>query len=197
MDALSCIGQRPGAFRRGPWIMQQRWHNLLFAHWPVASAALRRAVPQEFALDTFGGQAWLGIVAFRLSGIKLRGLPHVGPLASFPEVNVRTYVTYNGRPGVYFMSLDADNPLAIALARPWFHLNYYNSHISFREEAGGVRFRSRRTERCAPEARLRATYAPPRRSSKLSPRLPGEVAHRQVLLLRLPQAPGVPLRHRA
>lgn len=144
----------------GPWIMQQHWHNLLFAHWPVDSAALRQAVPQELTLDTFEGQAWVGIVAFRLSGIKLRGLPQVAPVASFPEVNVRTYVTYKGRPGVYFMSLDADNPLAIALARPWFHLNYYNSHISFREEGKSVRFRSRRIERNAPQARLSVSYAP-------------------------------------
>lgn len=140
--------------------MQQRWHNLLFAHWPVDPAALRRAVPRELTIDTFNGQAWLGIVAFRLSGVKLRGLPEVPPVASFPEVNVRTYVTYNGRPGVYFLSLDADNPLAIALARPWFRLNYYNSEISFQEAGDCVEFRSRRIERGAPQAQLCAEYRP-------------------------------------
>lgn len=103
------------------------------------------------------------MVVFRLSGVKLRGLPQFGPVASFAEVNVRTYVTYHGRPGVYFMSLDADNPLAVALARPWFRLNYYNSEISLRvseEGESAVQFKSRRIERGAPEARLEVTYAP-------------------------------------
>lgn len=160
MDVLSSITGKSGSFRYGPWIMQQRWHNLLFAHWRVDPAALRPAVPSELAIDTFNGRAWLGIVAFRLSGVKLRGLPEVPQVASFPEVNVRTYVTYNGRPGVYFLSLDADNPLAIALARPWFRLNYYNSEIGFHEAGDCVEFRSRRIERGAPQAELGIEYQP-------------------------------------
>lgn len=165
MDVLSGLAQRSGAFRCGPWIMRQRWHNLLFAHWPVEHSVLRAAVPPKLSVDTFDGQAWLGMVVFQLSSVRLRGLPQIAPVASFAEVNVRTYVTYNDRPGVYFMSLDADNPLAVALARPWFRLNYYNSEISLRvsgdgeDGESGMQFKSRRIERGAPEARLEVTYA--------------------------------------
>ncbi|HEX8218018.1 MAG TPA: DUF2071 domain-containing protein [Chloroflexia bacterium] len=146
--------------RRGPWIMRQRWHNLLFAHWPLDPLALRAAVPRELQIDTFGGEAWLGLVVFGLSGIKLRGLPEVKPLASFPEVNLRTYVSYQGQPGVYFISLDADNPLAVAIASRWFKLNYYDAEIRYTRDAAGFHFKSRRIQRRLPEARLDVTYAP-------------------------------------
>lgn len=156
--------RRPGTasspLRTGPWIMRQRWHNLLFAHWPVDPHLLRQTVPAELDLDTFAGEVWLGLVVFRLSGIKLRGLPEVKAVASFPEVNVRTYVTYQGQPGVYFVSLDADNPLAVAIARPWYGLNYYNAEIHYGKDANGFHFKSRRIERGLPEARLDVTYAP-------------------------------------
>jgi uncharacterized protein YqjF (DUF2071 family) len=140
--------------------MRQRWHNLLFAHWPLDPRQLRAAVPHELRIDTFRGEAWLGLVVFGLSGIKLRGLPEVKPLASFPEVNLRTYVSYQGQPGVYFISLDADNPLAVAIASRWFKLNYYDSEIRYTREAGGFRFKSRRIQRKLPEARLDVAYAP-------------------------------------
>jgi uncharacterized protein YqjF (DUF2071 family) len=140
--------------------MRQRWHHLLFAHWPVDREALRAVVPQEIDLDSFAGEVWLGLVVFRLSGIKLRGLPEVKPLASFPEVNVRTYVRYQGQPGVYFMSLDADNPLAVGIARPWYGLNYYNAEVRYGRDEDGYYFKSRRIERGLPEARLDVTYAP-------------------------------------
>ena len=140
--------------------MRQRWHNLLFAHWPLDPRELRAAVPRELQIDTLGGEAWLGLVVFGLSGIKLRGLPEVKPLASFPEVNLRTYVTYQGQPGVYFISLDADNPLAVAIASRWFKLNYYDAEIRYTREAGGFYFKSRRIQRRLPEARLDVTYAP-------------------------------------
>jgi hypothetical protein len=111
-------------------------------------------------LDTFDGKVWLGLVVFRLSGIKLRWLPEVKAVASFPEVNVRTYVRYKGQPGVYFLSLDADNPLAVAIAGPWYGLNYYNAEIHYGRDADGFYFKSRRIERGLPEARLNVTYAP-------------------------------------
>lgn len=160
MDNNRRSQQEPIPLRRGPWIMRQRWHHLLFAHWPVDAKELRVAVPAELEIDRFEGEAWLGLVVFRLSGIKLRGLPEVRAVSSFPEVNVRTYVRYQGQPGVYFISLDADNPLAVAIARPWFGLNYYNAEIHYGRDPEGHHFKSRRIERGRPEARLDVTYAP-------------------------------------
>ena len=74
MDVLRYTAHRHEPLPAGPWIMAQTWHNLLFAHWPIALDALRPLVPANLQIDTFNGQAWIGIVAFRLSGIRLR--PH-------------------------------------------------------------------------------------------------------------------------
>ena len=83
----------------GPWIMTQTWHNLLFLHAPIEPESLRPFLPPAVDLDTFDGQAWLGVVAFRLSKIRLRGLPEVGLISHFNEVNLRTYVSRAGHPG--------------------------------------------------------------------------------------------------
>ncbi|MGH7350587.1 MAG: DUF2071 domain-containing protein, partial [Candidatus Rokuibacteriota bacterium] len=87
--------------------MAQTWHDLLFAHWPVPIEALRPRVPPRLPIDTYQGQAWLGIVPFRMSGVRLRLLPALPRLSAFPELNVRTYVTVNGKPGGFCLSLDA------------------------------------------------------------------------------------------
>jgi uncharacterized protein len=160
MSLLATTHHRPWPLPSGRWAMTQTWHNLLFAHWPIPLDALRSIVPHELQIDTFGGHAWLGLVAFRLSKVRLHGMPEVGLVSHFPEVNVRTYVRFGGRPGVYFMSLDADNPLAIALAKPLFRLKYYRASIRLERRESEVLFTSRRTERRVPPAGFRATYRP-------------------------------------
>src|SRR5687768_322738 len=126
------------------WIMHQTWHDLLFAHWPLPPELLRPLVPEPLELDLYGGQAWLGIVAFRLSGVRLRWLPEIPLVSHFPEINVRTYVRYGDRQGVYFLSLDTDIPLATAHARRWFTLIYIQSRITALRHEGGIRFVSYR-----------------------------------------------------
>src|SRR5947209_3802022 len=91
------------------WSMAQTWDDLLFAHWPVSLAQLRRVVPPPLEIDTFADQAWLGVVAFQISRIHLRDWPTVPGMSAFPEVNLRTYVRYHGRPGVLFLSLHCPN----------------------------------------------------------------------------------------
>ena len=104
---------RPWPLPSGPWVMKQIWHDLVFAHWPVANDALRGLVPQGLTLDTWGGQSWVAVTPFRMSGVRAPGLPALPGLSRFPELNVRTYVTYGGKPGVYFFSLDAANLPAV------------------------------------------------------------------------------------
>jgi uncharacterized protein YqjF (DUF2071 family) len=89
--------------------MAQNWHDLLFAHWPIKSEILRPLVPAELPLDEYDGQCWVGVVPFRMSGVRLRATPAMPGLSAFPELNVRTYVRVQDRPGVYFFSLDATN----------------------------------------------------------------------------------------
>jgi hypothetical protein len=122
----------------------QVWHDLLFAHWPVEARALTPFLPPGVALDLFEGRAWLGVVPFRMSGIRARGLPPLPGLSRFAEINVRTYAIADGRPGVLFLSLDAANRVAVAAARRFFHLPYWLARMTCRGDGDGVVYASRR-----------------------------------------------------
>jgi uncharacterized protein YqjF (DUF2071 family) len=143
-----------------PWIMHMRWTDLLFMHWPLPSAAIRDMVPAGLEIDTFEGQAWLGIVPFRMSNVRPRGLPPMGPLSAFPELNVRTYVKHRGRGGVWFFSLDAASKLAVRAARFAFHLPYFDARMSVTFHDGQVQYDSLRTHKRAAPAHLRMRYRP-------------------------------------
>jgi uncharacterized protein YqjF (DUF2071 family) len=140
--------------------MAMSWHDLLFAHWPVDVAALRPLVPSALAIEVFDGAAWLGVVPFRMSGVRVRGLPALPGSGAFPELNVRTYVTVGGRPGVWFFSLDAASRLAVRTARSVFHLPYYDADMTCRADGDDVVYRSRRTHAGAPPAEFVARYGP-------------------------------------
>jgi uncharacterized protein YqjF (DUF2071 family) len=140
--------------------MAQGWDDLLFAHWPIALATLRPLIPEQLTIETFEGTAWLGIVPFTMRRVHARGLPPLPGLSTFPEINVRTYVTAGGKPGVWFFSLDAANRLAVAAARRWYHLPYYHARMSSQAADTTIRYRSVRTQRGAPPAVLAAQYRP-------------------------------------
>ncbi len=115
-------------------------------HWPVPAAALRPLVPASLEVQEFDGTAWLGLVPFRMAGVMRRPWPDMPWVSAFPELNVRTYVVLDGKPGVWFFSLDAANRLAVWAARRFFHLPYYLAEISIAEEAGAIRYRSFRRD---------------------------------------------------
>lgn len=137
--------------------MQQTWHDLLFAHWPIPEATLRPLVPTPLTLDTFDGQCWAGVVPFRMSGIRRRGFPALPGLSRFPELNVRTYVSYGEKRGVYFFSLDAANLPAVWAARAFYHLPYFYADMATHEREGIIHYSSRRYRA---SAELRARYHP-------------------------------------
>jgi len=158
MEILKHTAHRPWPLPRGPWIMKQVWHDLLFAHWPVELKALRQRIPSQLAIDLIGGQAWLGVVPFRMSGVKMRGAFGIRGFSAFPELNVRTYVTHDGKPGVWFFSLDAANALAVWGARKVFHLPYFQAAMRCEENAGWIHYECTRQHRGARPASLRAQY---------------------------------------
>jgi Uncharacterized conserved protein (COG2071) len=123
--ALSDVGHRPWPMPAGGWLMGQTWVNLLFAHWRVSEEALRAVVPPQLPIDTHDGSAWLGITPFYVRGVRLRGTVPAPLISSFPELNVRTYVSVEGKPGIYFLSLDADSWPAVPAARRTYRLPYY------------------------------------------------------------------------
>src|SRR5688500_3360843 len=94
---LQDTAHRPWPMPESPWLMTQTWHDLLFAHWPVDLATLRDHVPPGFEIDTFDGQAWIGVVPFRMTNVAPRGVPALPWISAFPELNVRTYVREIGR----------------------------------------------------------------------------------------------------
>lgn len=132
--------------------MRQRWAQLLFLHWTWDPAAIQATLPPGLTVDVHEGKAWVGLVPFFMERVRPRGLPAVPGLSAFLELNVRTYVhDGQGRPGVWFYSLDANQWLAVKIARTFFHLPY--EHAAMRAtvapETGEVDFRARRagTER--------------------------------------------------
>jgi uncharacterized protein len=159
---------RPWPLPREPWVMAQGWKNMLFAHWPVRPAALRRFVPRGVALHTYDGTAWLGITAFVVTDARIRGVPAVPGLSTFAEVNVRTYVTADDKPGVLFLSLDAASVAAVLGARAWFRLPYFMAAGQVERHGGWVHFSSRRDHPGVPAGRFSARY----RASRTR-RLPG------------------------
>jgi uncharacterized protein YqjF (DUF2071 family) len=137
-----------------------QWHDLLFMHWPISADALRRYIPPALAIDTFSGSAWIGVVPFRLRGVVPRAIPPLPYLSAFPELNVRTYVSAEGKPGVWFFSLDAGNPIAVEAARDGFHLPYYNARMACQASGDGVQYASARIHRNAAPAAFRGRYRP-------------------------------------
>ena len=157
---LGSTEHRPYPLPRGPWALGMSWRDLLFMHWPVRADSLRPLVPPALKLDTFDGNAWLGVVPFRMTGVRPRLLPAFPPLSDFPEINLRTYVTAEGKPGIWFFSLDAHNPVAVRLARATFSLPYFDAKMSCAASGDEVVYRSVRTHRGAARAEFAARYGP-------------------------------------
>ena len=124
--------------------MTQTWNDLLFAHWPISIPAMRPLVPARLELHTFDGQCWLAVTPFHMSRISGRGLPPLPGLSRFPELNVRTYVSFGGKPGVYFFSLDAGNRVAVAVAHLFYRLPYFWANMSVAVSDQEINYTSRR-----------------------------------------------------
>lgn len=153
--------------------MRMRWRELLFAHWSMDSAVLRPFVPAGLELDTFEGRCYLAAVPFLMENVSPRGAPAIPGLHAFPELNLRTYVTAGGKPGVWFFSLDAGQRLAVRVARRFFHLPYFDADFSI-SIGDAVHYRCRRTHRGAPSALFEATYRP---SGAVYNAVPGTLDH--------------------
>ena len=150
---------RPWPAPGSPWVMRQTWSSLLFAHWRVPGDYMRDLVPDQLEIDTFDGSAWIAVVPFMMTGIRFRFLPPLPPAHQTLELNVRTYVRYGGRPGVYFFSLDAEKRLIVEAARRWYHLPYHHASMKMKR-ATYTRYESVRTHVGSPDAALHSVYRP-------------------------------------
>jgi uncharacterized protein YqjF (DUF2071 family) len=154
---LRVRGHRPWPVPDSPWLQGQTWRELLFAHWAISEHELRRAVPDVLPIDTFEGQAWIAVTPFEVTGLRLRGTLPAPALSRFAEINVRTYTSIDGRPGIYFLSLDAASGAAVAAARASYRLPYFRARMAIERSAQEIRYRSTRVD---DGARLRLRYWP-------------------------------------
>jgi uncharacterized protein YqjF (DUF2071 family) len=145
-SVLSETAHRPWPPPEGPWVMAQTWNDLLFVHWRVAADRLTRLVPHGLEVDRYDGSAWLGIAPFRLTGLRLRGTAPLPWLSTFPELNVRTYLTIGDKPGIWFFSLDAASRLAVEAARRLYKLPYFHARMSAERRTGGIEYSSARLD---------------------------------------------------
>ncbi len=139
--------------------LEMEWRHLLFENWPVDPDTVAAHLPTSVEVDEHDGSAWLSVVPFANRSVRPKGLP--GALGvDLPELNLRTYVTHDGVPGVYFFSLDAEGLAGVVGARLFHHLPYYYARISMASTDDGVSFSSRRFEPGERPARFEATYQP-------------------------------------
>lgn len=164
---------RPWPIPSHSWAWRQSWCDLLFAHWRCPAEKLRHLVPRELEIETFDGSSWVGVVPFRMEGVMRRPLPDLPGISAFPELNLRLYVSCKDRPGVWFVSLDATNRLAIWAARRLFHLPYFHSRMTINKEDGWIVYRSTRACR-ADQIQFVARYRP---GEALASSQPGTLEH--------------------
>ena len=169
---LLATAHRPWPLPRGPWILTQTWHDLLFAHWPLPPQVLRSHVPAQLPLDTFEGQCWLAVTPFHMTNVRPRGFLSIPGFSSFPELNVRTYVKLENRPGVYFFSLDAGILSAVFAARSFYRLPYYYARMQVEAAPDAIRYRSLRA--VPANAEFRGRYRP---IAPVQLRAPGSLEH--------------------
>jgi hypothetical protein len=77
-------------------------------------------------------------------------------VSSFLELNVRTYVTHQGKPGIWFFSLDASSLLAVEAAHATYRLPYRRARMDMSERDGWIDFECERAGEA--ERRFRGRY---------------------------------------
>ena len=133
---------RPWPLPEEAWVQGQTWHDVLFAHWRTDAAELGRLLPPELTLDLFAGVAGIGVVASRVTGLRLRGLPPLPRLSSFAELDVRTYVSHGGRPGVWLFSITVQNQIVVEAVKRLYKLPAERGRVTLRREGKERRFAS-------------------------------------------------------
>jgi len=123
--------------------MRHLWRDLTFLHYSVEPEVVQKLLPEELTVDTYDGRAWVGLVPFWMTGIRVLKMPKIPGMHTFPETNVRTYVHREGKnPGIWFFSLDAESSLAVWGARATFGLPYHRAEMNIDRQDDEIRYRS-------------------------------------------------------
>jgi len=128
--SLARVDHRPWQLPEGAWAQGQTWNDVLFAHWRAERERLRRLLPPELELELYDGSAWLGVVAFRVTSTRVRGLPPVPFVSTFGQLNVRTYVTDGERPGIWFFSVRVTSRLVVEAMKRFYRLPAVRARVA-------------------------------------------------------------------
>lgn len=168
--SLQHQSHRPWPIPSRPWLLRQTWHDLLFLHWAAPAAILRPLLPGALQLEEFAGTAWVAVTPFWMSDIGFRNWPALPVLSRFDELNVRTYVRFGGRSGVWFFSLDAGSRLAVWAARRLYRLPYLHARMRHQHVGEELSYHSERRA----GAGFGARYGP---IGPVTPSRPGSIEH--------------------
>ena len=126
-ELLQQTTHRPWELPTTGWSYYQEWNNALFFHWEVPLELLQSLVPSDLEVDLYEGKAYISLVPFTMQKIRPKYLPSLAFVSDFHEINLRTYVTYQGKPGVFFISIEAEKSLSAFLSRMLSGLPYKKS----------------------------------------------------------------------
>jgi uncharacterized protein YqjF (DUF2071 family) len=118
------ISHRKWSLPTKSWSYYQEWNNALFLHWKVPTDILKQFLPTGLTLDTFENEAWISVVAFTMERIRPKNLPSFSPISNFHEINIRTYIIQDNKPGVYFLNIEAQKQLSALISRKLSGLPY-------------------------------------------------------------------------
>ena len=117
-------GHLPFPVPERKYALKQNWSNLTFMHWEIEPKLLQKHIPKDLELDLFNGKAYVGTIPFSMEKVRPRNIPAISYISNFPEFNVRTYVTKNGKSGVFFLTLDAQSWITCTYAPLAYGLPY-------------------------------------------------------------------------
>lgn len=152
------LDHRPWPPPNREWAWRQSWLDLAFVHYRVTTGSIRPLIPPELTVQEFDGSAWVGLIPFRMAGVMRRGLPDFPGFSTFPELNLRTYVQLDGKPGVWFFSLDAASWPIVVGGRGLYGLPYHHAKMTLIEREDG--WRQFTSYRRGSDVRFEAGYRP-------------------------------------
>lgn len=146
---LYAVEHRPWLPPDAQWLFSQSWNDVLFVHFAMDPTVLRPLVPEALTLDLYDGAAWLTLSPFCTSHLRPSGVPPLPKLSFFPQVNLRTCVSRDNKPGTFNFSADAASLSAVWFARVFFRVPYWHAAI----QVSGATVRARKSKN--PEEMIR------------------------------------------
>lgn len=139
---------------------QQEWHDVLFMHWPVPYEILRPYIPQPFSLETYDEQAWITIILFQAKNSRFRAMPNIMSYPPFLQMNTRTYIQFDGKPGIYFLSVDVNHLLVQVASKRLLQLPYELANMDIKRDRDHISFKSNRINSGYLLSHITANYRP-------------------------------------